>query len=299
MMVWHVARCLPWLAEEVDNMPTIPCLAYPITIGTGPHLRLSYTSGSGGGSEDVSLAAGTYYILGDGTSADLLAAVDTALDSAPSSTGNVVQYTTSQLINIIFTSSKTVETLTFLTTQLLARDLGFANDDTTSSVTAGPGPTGKEIIEGTYRPQSVWCPSTQDFSDLIYRRDAAITQTAGSGAGVDDVYTGHSISTHSIPQVFGALMTEQIVADSGHVANVASLAVSDTNATLEHWLVKYSALLGGARPTLKWQPDTSTRATHRNVMIGNARLVGGVEGWIATTNMAPLFHDLEFELIVV
>lgn len=280
-------------------MATTPCLAYPITIGTGPHLRLTYTSGSGGGSEDVSIAAGTYYVLGDGSSADLLAAIDTALDSAPSSTGNVVQYLTSQKINIIFTSTKTVDLLTFLTSQVTARDLGFANDDTTSSVLAGPGPAGKELIEGTYRAQSVWCPSTQDFADLIYRRDAAISQTAGSGAGVDDVYTGHSISTHDIPQVFGALITEQVVADSGHVSNVADLTVDDTNATLEHWLVKYSALLGGARPTLKWQPDSSTRATYRDVKIGNAAMIGGVEGWITSTNMAPLFHDLQFELIEV
>ena len=100
-----------------------------------------------------------------------------------------------------------------------------------------------------------------------------------------------------MPGVFGALVTEQMVADAGHVASVPGLRLQDTNATLEHWLTKLAGLLGGERPALRWRADITARASHRLVRIGSARLIGGVEGWIANTNHAPLFHDLVFELV--
>lgn len=275
-------------------MPTIPKIAYPVTLTASADLRIIYTDTT---EETVTVAAGTYWIQADGSASDLLQTVETALLGAASVSTCTVS-TANHRVTILIQSTRTVDTVSFDTpAQLLPFDLGFALDGTTSQIAFG-SVLGSELAISNYRAPSNWIPSTEDFGDLITRQDVVISQTAADGSGVDDVYTGRKTSAHDIPEVYGALIRDQIVALSDHASNVTGLTTGDTNATLEGWLTRLHALLGGARPTLRWTPDITTPATFRTVKITEPELIGGVAGWITETNQAPLFHDLAFNLTV-
>ncbi len=275
-------------------MPTIPKIAYPVTLTASADLRLVYTDAT---EETVTVAAGTYWVQEDGTAADLLQTIETALLSAASvSTCEVAL--SSNRVRISILSTRTVDALHFDTAaQLLPFDLGYALDTTTTSV--GFVAFGSsELAWSANRAPSHWIPSTEDFGDLITRQDVVVSQTAADGSGADDVYAGRKTSEHDIPEVYGALIRDQIVAIADHAASVNGLATGDTNATLEGWLTRLHGLLGGVRPTLRWTPDISTPATFRTVKITDPEMIGGVAGWITETNKAPLFHDLAFKLAV-
>ena len=177
--------------------------------------------------------------------------------------------------------------------------MGFATDTTTTLITSFSTVAGNETAVSSFRVPMNWCPSTEEFSDLVFRRDKVISATADNGTGVDDFYSGHRVSLHDIPEVFGALIQNSIVSIADHASNVSDLTTGDTNATLESWLTSLGSLLGGQRPLLYLTPDIATPATTRQVRIGNPELLSGVEGWIEDSNLAPLFHDLRFELIEV
>lgn len=281
-------------------MATIPRLSHSISIADENHIKIHYDDLS---TEDVSLSPATdpklYWAIADASSVDLLKATQDALDSAASITSSTVTVAASQRVIISISSSKTVVQLEFLTSYFRPYHLGFATDTTTTLITSFSTIVGNEIATGDFRIPMNWCPSTEEFSDLVFRRDKVISATADNGTGVDDLYSGHKVSLHDIPEVFGALVQNAIVSQSGHVSNVSDLTTGDTNATLESWLTSLGALLGGARPLLYLTPDIATPATNRQVRIGNPELLSGVEGWIEDTNLAPLFHDLRFELIEV
>lgn len=274
-------------------MPTIPRIARGVEIGTGPHITINYAGGSPA-AENVSLASGTWYLLRDNSSNDLLKRLDDALTSASNITSATVSISDSQLVTIsVSTSASTVDTIDFTTTQLYPQDFGFALDTSTTSITFSTN-----SATATYRPPISWSPSTQDFDDVITRRDKAVSLTADDGSGVDDFYSGHKISSHDIPEVYAAL-TRNSTTTSDHAGNVSGLATGDTNATLETFLVGLSTRLGGAREHLYLTPDIDTPTTNRRIKIGDARLLSGVEGWIVETNRSPLFYDMRFELIEV
>lgn len=274
-------------------MPTIPRIARGVEIGTGPHLTINYTGGSPA-AENVSLASGTWYLLNDNSTNDLLKRLDDALTSAPNITNATVSISSTQLITIsVTTAASTVASIDFSTTQLYPQDFGFALNTSTTSITFTAN-----SATSTFRPPVSWSPSTQDFDDVITRRDKAISLTADDGSGVDDFYTGHKISSHDIPEVFAAL-TRNSTTTSDHAGNVSGLSTGDTNATLETFLVGVSTRLGGAREHLYWTPDIANPTTNRRIKIGDARLLSGVEGWIVETNRSPLFYDMRFELIEV
>lgn len=275
-------------------MPTIPQIAMPLTIASGPHLRLTYDDAS---TDDVTLAAGTYYVQGDGASGDLLEEIKDKILALSAISGIVYSFpaSTQRITLTITVTGKALSTITTLTDQLYAMDLGYGLTTSTTTITfATVG--AKELSLAQYRPSNTWCPSTEDFDGLRTRRDVAVSQSSDSGAGVDDIYSGHRVSSHWIPEVFGVLLRSTLAGDADHVANVSDLTSGDTNAALDSWLVLYHAQLGGARPVLRWTPDTSTRSSWRSVYLSSSALLAGIEGWIEDTNQAPLFHDLRFEL---
>ena len=279
-------------------MPTIPQISHQVDVAapsSGNHITITYTDTN---TEDVDLntANSPFYVQGDGGVTDLLDAMKDALETAPNITTAAISFGTDQRVTILLTSaSKTVASLTLVQTDFKPYHLGFSTG-TTTTVIAFTSAGGSESAKGSYRPPSTWCPSTEDFDGLRTRRDVVVSQGADDGSGVDDVYTGHQVSSHRIPEVFGVLMRSTLASDADHVSNVSGLTSGDTNAALDSWLQSLHSLLGGVRPTLRWTPDISSRSTYRSVRINNASLYSGIEGWIVDTNEAPLFHDLEFEL---
>jgi hypothetical protein len=274
-------------------MPTIPQISMPVVIGSGPHLRLTYDDAS---TDDVTLDADTYYVQGDAGSTDLLEEIRTKIVALGVVSACAITFPATQtpLITITVTG-KALSTITSLTSQLYPMDLGYGVSTSTTTITFATAGL-KQISQAQFRPSTTWCPSTEDFDGLRTRRDSVVSQGSDSGAGIDDVYTGHVVSSHRIPEVFGVLMRSTLASDADHVANVSDLTSGDTNAALDTWLQLYHARLGGARPVLRWTPDTSTRGTYRSVYLNTSSLVAGIEGWIVETNEAPLFHDLRFEL---
>ena len=279
-------------------MPTIPQISHQVNIAapsSGNHITITYTDTT---TENVDLNTthSPFYVQGDGANSDLLDAVKDALETATAITSASVTFLTTQRVRISIVSTKTVSTLTLIQSDFRPYHLGFAVSTGTTTITGFSTIASAEVVTGDFRPPSTWCPSTEDFAGLRTRRDVVVSHGADDGSGVDDVYSGHRVSSHKIPEVFGVLMRSTLATDADHVANVGSLTSGDTNAALDSWLLSLHALLGGVRPTLRWTPDTSTRATYRSVRINTAGLLAGIEGWITETNDAPLFHDLEFEL---
>ena len=279
-------------------MPTIPQISRPMTISapsSGNHITITYTD-TFVESVDLNTTNSPFFIQGDGGVSDLLEVMKDALETATNITTANVLFGTDQRIFILLTSSsKTVASITLVQTDFKPYHLGFEVTETGTVINFVSG-GGGESVRGDYRPPSTWSPSTEDFDGLRTRRDMVVSQGADDGSGVDDVYTGHQVSSHRIPEVFGVLMRSTLASDSGHVDNVSGLTTGDTNAALDSWLVSLHSLLGGVRPTLRWTPDTSSRSSYRSVRINNPKLYSGIEGWIVDTNEAPLFHDLEFEL---
>ena len=279
-------------------MPTIPQIAHQVDIAapsSGNHITITYTDAT---TENVDLNTtySPFYIQGDGANEDLLDAVQDALDSATAITSSTVTLLSTQRVRISINSTKTVSTLTLVQSDFRPYHLGFAVTVGPSVISGFTTVASAEVVTADFRPPSTWCPSTEDFGGLRTRRDVVVSQGADDGSGVDDVYSGHRVSSHRIPEVFGVLMRSTLASDADHVANVGSLTSGDTNAALDSWLLSLHTLLGGVRPTLRWTPDTSTRGTYRSVRINTAALYASIEGWIVETNDAPLFHDLEFEL---
>jgi len=63
-------------------MSLFPCFLPQIVVdSTDNALSVTVTGGTGAGTSTVSIAAGIYYLRGDGAAGDLLAAIDTALES--------------------------------------------------------------------------------------------------------------------------------------------------------------------------------------------------------------------------
>jgi len=279
-------------------MPTIPQIAHQVDIAapsSGNHITLAFVSPISIETVDLNTANSPFYVQGDGGVTDLLDALKDALETATAISSATVTIGSDQRITISVTSSATLVSATFGQDDFKPYHLGFATSTSTDIITFTSS-GGVETSKGSYRPPSTWCPSTEDFGGLRTRRDVVVSQGADDGSGVDDVYSGHRVSAHRIPEVFGVLMRSTLASDADHVANVSDLTSGDTNAALDSWLLSLHSLLGGERPTLRWTPDTSTRGTYRSVRINTASLYASIEGWIVETNDAPLFHDLEFEL---
>lgn len=276
-------------------MVTTPSIAYShsITGGTGPHFQINYASGT---TESVSIAALTYYAQSDSTSSDLLKALRTALSSHPSGTitgaTTTLHYNGAGRLKLALSSAAAISSIDFLTTQIKPIDLGFATTSGVSSITLTAN-----SFEGLYRIPSLWIPSTsQDHLDTRTQTDRAIVATTSSGVGAVDIYTGHKRSSHSLPEVYAALMRTQYASDSAAVANVPGLTIDDLNASLEGWLSRLHSQCGGSLPLLRWTPNINAQSSYRTVRITNAELYSGIESWIESTNEGIQFHDLAFTL---
>jgi hypothetical protein len=271
-------------------------IGYAITItgGTGPHLRITYTDTN---TDNLTIGAGTYYILGDGSSTCLLQEIeDLILATTPITSCSVALHGAGAGRVLITTGgTKHIDKIDSLTTHITPKDLGYVLDATTEITFAVL--FGSSISSGLYRCPSLWIPSTSyDLADIITRRDRAVGAYTATGTGVVDHYAGHSHSTHILPEVWAALVRLQYAADAGAVANVPGMTSGDTHAALEGWLDRVADLLGGAVPLLRWTPDVDTAATHRSVRITDTRLYEGVEAWIELSNEGLNWHDLSFRL---
>ena len=280
-------------------MVTTPMISHPhnTAITSTPHFEVTFGTAGAQSLTGVARATRTLYPQGNASATtDLIEWLEVCLNT--NSASMVFSCTLGApgtgRLRISATGPDTFVGMSTLTSEVTLYDLGLALTTATTAILASTS-----IINGAYRIPSLWCPSTQDFGDLTTRRDVAVSATADSGVGVDDIYTGHKVSSHDIPGVFGALIRTSVVSVAAHAQNVDDLTTGDTLAPLESWLVSLHSLLGGARPTLRWTPDIATPATFRSVYLANPALLSGVEGWITDTNLAPLFHDLSFELVEV
>jgi hypothetical protein len=276
-------------------MVTTPSLSYALTIpaASGPHLRVTYTDTN---TANVTLTAGTYYVQNDGASDDLLFEIETQLEALPDITSIILGFNSTDN-RIVFASlgSKDIDYITTLTTHLTPFDLGFDTSTTTTVINFSGTPTA--LATADYRVPSVWIPSTSyDLLDTRTKRDRAIGAFAPSGAGVVDVYTGHTVSQHVLPEVYAVLMREQYASDSGSVGNVPGLNLNDTNAALDGWLRRLAALLNSDVPILRWTPDKDAHTVYRQVRLTETSLYESIESWIESDNEGLQYHDLAFEL---
>ncbi len=275
---------------------TIPMLGLPVTISGVDHLNISYDVAS---AEDVTITAGTYWILGDGSSDCLLEAVEDALNTNTNSMSFTVTLNTSTLkVLITATGADTVDELALDTATdadlFWLLGFGLASGADAASFAAGP----PNAYSGSYRPAALWCPSEYDHSDVPTQRDAVVLQAGDDGLGVIDVYSGRTEWEHHLYEVYPPLVRAEYASNATMTGDVDSptLSTDDTNAALDGWLRRFHGLCGGASPELKWTPDISTLGTSRSVYITTPEMVASVDGWIANTNPAPRHHEMRFTL---
>lgn len=275
---------------------TVPMICAPIVIASSDDRQLDLEWDSAG-SETVNIAAGTYYILGDGSADDFCKALKTALEtSTEGGTWTIALTTTGVRARITMSRSggtDTIDTILIdINTVATAVALGLATSGSTITLTS-------QALTGPHRTRFAWCPEEEDYQGLATVRDEARGAFSFTGAGHVDIYTGHTSWVHSFPQVWGALVRSQITALSDHAANVpGTLATTDPNASLESWIQYVQTLCNGATPTLKWVPDIATPVP-RSVRLKDVELYAGVQAWIVETNDAPLWHAVEFDLAEV
>jgi hypothetical protein len=276
-------------------MVATPSLSYALTIpaASGPHLQVTYTDTN---TANVTLTAGTYYVQNNGASDDLLFEIKTQLEALPDITSVVLGFnsTTNRLV-FASVGSKDIDFITTLTTHLTPFDLGFDTSTTSTVINFTGSPTALALAD--YRVPSVWLPSTSyDLLDTRTKRDRAVGAFVQSGAGVVDVYQGHTVSQHLLPEVYAVLMRDQYASDAASVSNVPELNLNDTNAALDGWIRRLGALLDSDVPILRWTPNKDFHGTYREVRLNNVRLYESIEGWIESDNEGLQYHDLAFEL---
>lgn len=263
-------------------------LSHPVVLSSAATIVVTYTDTS---TDNVAVAAGTYYIQGDGASDDLIQVLEDAFNADADGTWdlelkNNSTATVGHVAGQITPGAKTVSTITWDTTYLPGNTLGFTAVTSNAVLQAG----------STNRCASIWVPITYDTREEPEPYVAIVGNHTGGTSGVTDYYTGHTIWHHELIEVYAAEVKSYYTGISAHVANVSGLAASDPNASLQAWLESYRTLCNGATPTCRWTSDTSDYSTYRSVRITDTNLVAGPEAWIAERNPAPLWYDLRFKL---
>lgn len=291
---------------------TYPRLAYPVVVPSGgQEITITYTGAGAPGPDTVTFSAGTYYANrtagSDSLLNELYTQVQTAITaSVPGMLFNVIpdfgsgSLEPSGRLRLAFTNGGTVEvaSLAFTTdTHLSAKDFGYSLSSATTTITFATG-GGSNLVDADYRIPSCWIPDSVDYSATSTQRDTAVVQTLGPGGGDADIYQGPKVWEHVLYEVAAVLVREQYNADSDYVGRVSGLTSGDTHASLEGWLSRYKALLGGAIPVCQWIPNYLS-SSPRDVYLQDMKLLGSVDGWITATNLSPDWHDLRLELVEV
>lgn len=271
---------------------TVPMLSYPVVIASDLTLGIDFTSVT---DEDVTLAAGTYYVQGDDASTDLLKVLEDALNTNSRGANFTVSLNTSALKVLITGTGQAVTEIEVVGGADVLKALGYTLTTGIFITFAGA------FASAPYRPAAVWCPSEEDHAGIPTQTDAIVGQMGDDGDGVIDVYSGRTVWEHRFYEVYPPLVRSHYASNATMVGDVRSPSLSsgDTNAALDGWIRRLQTLTNGATPTLRYTPDVTTLGTYRSVRLGAVNLYGSVTPWIASTNEAPRHHELRFELIEV
>lgn len=281
---------------------TKPKIAYPTVIPAGGQdIEIVYV-GATAATETVTIPAGTYYPQNDGGAACLWKALSTALNTNAAGVtfavaghyrGGVYAASGTTLLTATH-GTHVVLTIQFITqAHLSAKDFGFAVTAAVTTIAYDPSPN---ATEGDYQVPALWLPHAEDYDGRSTQMAAVVSQGVGTGEGDDDVYQGPKVWAHLLLEVAAVLVRSMFASDAVYVARVSGLVSGDTHASLEGWLARYKALLGGARPVLRWTPDVGAPGTYRSVYITTADMLTSIKGWEESEHLGPDWHDLRFTL---
>ena len=138
------------------------------------------------GSTDVTIAAGTYWWLEDGSASDFLFVLDTALTAAGDTWNVTINDTVDQDFILQFErTSGTTTSLVFQDLDILSPyHLGFSTDSTATTITITGG---KDT--GTYNLRWHWMPDEYTLGDQIQPRAlTVVAQSDFDGSGIVDDY---------------------------------------------------------------------------------------------------------------
>lgn len=269
---------------------TTPVLHAPFTLGADVQLTVRYTDLT---SDTVDINAGTKYVLGDGSSSDWIQELSDALNGDAEGTYAVTLHElTRGHCRITKTSgAKTLLQIDFVPT-FPARLFGFSSSDSSNSITSSV------LGNSAFRCAYLWAPGWPDDRARPDPGSIVIGAHTGSGNGSADDYSRPDRWSHNLTEIYAAEVFEYFRQQTDHAANVP-VSRFDTNVTLEAFLVTLRGLLNGQIPTLKWVPSLSDPTTQRDVRILNFDLYGSPRAWIAETNDAPLWYELEWQMAEV
>lgn len=259
-----------------------PMFSWPHRLTATNHLRVTYTDAS---TQNVSLSSGLYYP--DGHTSGLLAQLQSQLNSDATAGGTwVVAYDNSYRISITRSGgTKTPASLTFLTDQLTAADLGFDASPFSS--------TGSGGFVAPWRPARMWTPDEPmtvrranldpvvSWAQSRYTGRVLAEKRAALGGVLERIYV--------IPAVSGALcydfaaqiqaFCDVVDADLGYV----SAAAGDPNMALDRWMDRYLAGADeGTLPRARVAKDRATPGTYDDVTLFTGQQVPDVIADMAT-----------------
>lgn len=147
---------------------TICQFAYPLTISTlNRAIRVTVEATT----ETLSLVAGTYWWLYDGTAYDACKVLETALNTHTSTPGFVVTMNADGSLNVLANKAWTIKFADVATTfnSLWA---GFHSSDATGVLSSG-----KYRLSGAHQCGFLWCPERQYSDDTGLKQDHLISRS--------------------------------------------------------------------------------------------------------------------------
>ena len=257
---------------------------------------------------NITVDAGTYYFDDSDTSTvdkyDLCRKIGEEMTAAVAAVGGetwTVSHTTTGLrgrLTFSFTgSSKTPYSIQSQNAELSSVMLGIHPTNETFAL----GFSGASSATTTYQRAGIWLARDIELApggDTDDRHVCILAHTP-SGAGVVDHYGGYTARNIMIgPAIPGALIKTEYAADSGHVAQVSGLTISDPNVSLQAFLARLRLVANGASiPTLRYASDDTAPATYKEIRLLNAELYNTTQAWTggAPTSQAPLLYGINFE----
>ena len=285
---------------------TNPMLTLPIVLtGAAAQLRLLYADAT---AVNITVDAGTYYFDDSDTSVagsyDLCRKISEEMTAAVSGVGgetwtvaNVATGLKGRLTFSFTGSSKTPYSIQSVDAELSSVMLGIHPTNETFAI----GFSGTSSATTTYQRAGIWLPRDIELApggDTDDRHVCVLAHTP-SGAGVVDHYGGYTLRHLMIgPAIPGAIIKTEYAADSGHVAQVSGLTISDPNVSLQAFLARLRLVADGASiPTLRYAVDDTAPATYKEIRLLDPELYNSTVAWTGgtATSQAPLLYGVNFE----
>jgi len=252
------------------------------------------------GSWTATVAAGTYYMDGSGTS-DFLADLETALDANdPTGTWTVSLGTLPTGLGgtVILSRAAGGNTITSMTMKTGdGRTIGN-DDDVISSGDFSVNTSSLSTWRSPYQARYIWRPrELLTRSEHKPRRTVARSRSVTGRVLIDGYASGWHDRPILIEPVQGALVYQWMADSSTFVAVISGMTAGDTNIALEAFWLDLMAQSGatGSPPTVREAVDYTDTTTYTNIWLSDGDWMENMQTALEEISPNPVLYRVNFQ----